>query len=310
MARTGFVYHADVVRHDTGPMHPECPDRMRSILDAVKKAGLELTEIEALQSGHTDLLRVHTEQHIAEVLHHCTSAARYPDPDTPMGAGSWEAAMWSAGAGLAACNAVLNGRVDNAFTAMRPPGHHAERDRAMGFCLFNNVAVAARWLRAEAGLNRVAIIDWDVHHGNGTQNIFYEDDAVYYVSMHQHPFYPGTGHPHERGKNRSNLNIQMPAGGDEENWLSALDNEILPELERFDPDFLLLSCGFDAHQGDPIGGQRLSTEAFAEMTRRIRPVANGKVVSLLEGGYSLRYLGEAAVAHVQALRSFNGKAPH
>jgi acetoin utilization deacetylase AcuC-like enzyme len=172
----------------------------------------------------------------------------------------------------------------------------------MGFCLFNNVAIAARWLTEVAGLKRVAIFDFDVHHGNGTQKAFYDDDRIYYISIHQFPHYPGTGFPEERGKNNTNLNIQMMPGVPEELWHSAIENLVLPELKRFKPEFLLISAGFDAHRRDPLGSQNLEAEDFAKMTRAMKGIAGGRIVSVLEGGYNLEALGESAVAHYLALR--------
>jgi acetoin utilization deacetylase AcuC-like enzyme len=219
-----------------------------------------------------------------------------------MGPDSWNAALLAAGGGIAACKAVLDKAYDNVFCVVRPPGHHAERDWAMGFCLFNNVAIAARWLRSVAGVKRVAILDWDVHHGNGTQHAFYDDETVYYASIHQFPHYPGTGRPEERGAGNTNLNIPMAVGNGPKEWLSAIDKQVVPEFERFEPEFLLISAGFDAHRLDPLGGQLLEAETFAEITRRMRPFAGGRTVSLLEGGYHLEALSESATAHLKALQ--------
>jgi acetoin utilization deacetylase AcuC-like enzyme len=185
---------------------------------------------------------------------------------------------------------------------MRPPGHHAEAAYAMGFCLFNNVAIAARWLQAEAGIKRVAILDWDVHHGNGTQHSFYNDASVYYVSLHQFPHYPGTGRAEERGAHNTTLNIPMKPDTRADVWLEAIEKKVVPELESFDPEFLLISCGFDAHELDPLAHQHLKTEDYARMTRMVKHLAGGKIVSLLEGGYHLGALGESSVAHFRALQ--------
>ncbi len=300
-AKTGLCYRKEYLLHDTGPMHPESPARLEAILGAFQAASMDPKRVSVDQAARADLLRVHTAVHIDTIEHTCANNYPYPDMDTNMGKASWEAALLAAGGGISACKGVVEGEYRNVFCAVRPPGHHAEADRAMGFCLFNNIAVAAQWLRAEAGVARVAILDWDVHHGNGTQHSFYEDDTVYYASIHQHPHYPGTGHPGERGKNNTNLNVQMPPGCAPEEWFNALDTMILPEFERFDPDFLLISSGFDAHRLDPLGHQLLETEHFAEMTRKLKPVANGRIVSLLEGGYHLQAMGESAVAHFKAL---------
>ena len=300
--KSGFCFREEGLLHDTGRGHPECPARLEAIRKAFDAAKVDYVSLEVSPAAREDLLRVHTAEHVDTIERTCREGLDYPDADTVMVKASWEAALLAAGGAIAACEAVLDGKVDNAFSAMRPPGHHAERDRAMGFCLFNNVAIAAQWLREARGVRKVAILDWDVHHGNGTQHTFYDDDTVYYASMHQHPLYPGTGFPHERGKNNTNLNVQMDWGFGPKEWLHALDTQILPEYERFKPDFLLISCGFDAHKMDPLASQRLETETYAEMTRRVKHVANGKIVSLLEGGYHLGALGESAVAHFNALQ--------
>ncbi|MBN2310651.1 MAG: histone deacetylase [Candidatus Hydrogenedentes bacterium] len=302
MARTGFLYLNQGLAHDAGPHHPESPERLEAIARAFERARLNPPLISPQPATHQDLARVHSEEHIALIEQTCKTGAVYPDPDTGMGAGSWDAALHAAGGVIAACRAVLKGEFDNAFCAVRPPGHHAERERAMGFCLFNNVAMAARWLQREAGVDKVAILDWDVHHGNGTQQAFYEDAQVYVAGIHQHPLYPGTGDPAERGAGQSNLNIRMPWGAGPREWLAAIESRILPELTRFAPDFLLISCGFDAHRLDPLAAQELESDTFAQMTRSVRAVAGGRIVSVLEGGYHLAALGESAALHFQALQ--------
>jgi len=303
MAKTAFFQCKEAEQHDTGYGHVEAPARMVAIQHAMEAAQLKPDVLLKKSPARLeDLARCHTQDHIGLVQRYCTSGEDFHDPDTVMGAGSWDAALLSAGGAIQAARAVHAGEADNAFVAMRPPGHHAERNRVMGFCLFNNVAIAARWLRAEAGLNRIAILDWDVHHGNGTQHITYNDDSIYYISIHEHPLYPGTGHPSERGKNDTNLNITMGAGMGPEHWLTAIKDKVLPEFEQFDPDILFISCGFDAHRMDPLANQRLESETFGEMTRLVRPVANGKIVSLLEGGYNLQALGESAAHHFHALQ--------
>lgn len=301
MARVGFLYREESLAHDTGYGHPECANRMRAIMQTFDMAGIERDMAPVEAATREDLARVHTAAHIDTIETVCKNGRFYPDPDTVMMPASWPASLLAAGGAIAGCKAVMAGAYDRAFWVMRPPGHHAERDRAMGFCLFNNVAVAAAWLRAEAGVKRVAILDWDVHHGNGTQDAFYDDDSVYYISIHQHPHYPGTGYPEERGKNNTNLNIQMPPGIEPEAWLKAMDDQVLPELNRFDPEFLLISSGFDAHKNDPLGHQLLEEAHFQEMTRKVLPVANGRIVSLLEGGYNLQALGLSALAHYLVL---------
>jgi len=306
MARTGLLYSKKMLLHDTGLGHPERAARLTAILEAFEAAGLAYERLPITPATRDDLHRVHSEAHVESVHQTCALGRRYPDPDTPMVAASWEAALLSAGAAITACRAVVEGGADNAFCAIRPPGHHAEHARAMGFCMFNNVAIAARWLKAKAGVERIAIFDWDVHHGNGTQQAFYTDPTVYYASIHQHPFYPGTGWPHERGEGNTNLNIQMAHGSEDEQWLEAFHEKVMPELEAFGPDFVLLSAGFDAHRLDPLGGQMLETETFVEMTHGIKTLAKGRLVSVLEGGYSLEALADATVAHFRALQGGPG----
>lgn len=302
MAKTGFVFSEVGYEHETPAGHPESPARLRAIVSAMEAADVDPPCIEPLEATEVDLLRVHTAEHIATIEATCASGARYPDPDTYMRPGSWHAALLAAGGAIEACRAVVDGIYDNAFSVMRPPGHHAESDRAMGFCLFNNVAVAARWLREVAGLDRVAILDWDVHHGNGTQHSFYDDPTVYYVSIHQCPHYPRTGFPNERGAGDTNLNLPMKPDTRREVWLEAVEQRAIPALKAFNPDFLLISCGFDAHELDPLADQHLKTEDYATMTRMAKTLAGGRIVSLLEGGYSPKALGDSAVAHFKALQ--------
>jgi len=298
---TALIFSEAGYGHETPEGHPECPERLGAIERGFADAELAPPRIEPKPASREDLLRVHTEEHIETIHGTCLSGSIYEDPDTYMMRGSWPAALLGAGAAIEACKAVLDGSYDNVFSAMRPPGHHAEADRAMGFCLFNNVAVAARWLEAEGGVKRIAILDWDVHHGNGTQYSFYDDPHVHYTSLHQFPHYPGTGRPEERGPHNTNLNLCIPPGASADEWMEAFIDYAIPEIESFTPDFLLVSCGFDAHVLDPLAHQSLQTEHFADMTRRIKHLADGKIVSLLEGGYSLRALAEAGAAHFNAL---------
>ena len=301
MGRTGFIFSEAGFEHKAPRGHPECPERLTAIREAFAKAGLDPLRIEPEEASVEDLLRVHTEEHVETIRETCEKGAPYSDPDTYMGPGSWRAALLAAGGAIAGCKAVLDGECDHVFSAMRPPGHHAEREFAMGFCLFNNVAVAARWLREVGGLERVAILDWDVHHGNGTQHTFYDDPTVYYASVHQYPHYPGSGAAESRGAENTTLNLPMSPGTPREEWLDAIAKRAVPELEAFRPDFLLISCGFDAHFLDPLAEQRLRTEDYAEMTRMVKHLAGGKIVSLLEGGYHPQALGDSAVAHFNAL---------
>jgi len=301
MSEVAFVYREECLAHDTGYGHPESPRRLGAILQAMKDGGLNPPWLDSGEAGMDDLLRAHPQSHIDAVRAACAGDGSRLDPDTVAGPGTWEAALLAAGGALAGARALAKEERTAVFAAMRPPGHHAERTRAMGFCFFNNIAVAARWLQAEGGLKKIAIFDWDVHHGNGTQDIFYEDATVFYASIHQHPLYPGTGYPHERGKNNTNLNIQAGPGIGPDFWLEALEKKVLPQLADFQPEAVLLSAGFDAHRLDPLAGQRLDAEHFGEMTRMVLETLPLPVLSLLEGGYHLDALGASVVAHLQAL---------
>jgi len=301
MANTAVVYCEQALAHDTGENHPESPARLKAVLAAMEAAGVAPPMLVPEPATREDLLRVHTVDHVDTVQRCCLNGEDYPDPDTVMMDQTWEAALLSAGGGITACKAVLAGEYDNAFVLMRPPGHHAEADFAMGFCVFNNIAVTARWLREVAGLHRVAIFDFDVHHGNGTQHIFYEDESVFFVSLHEYPQFPGTGFPYERGKSNTTLNFQMPPGCSPDQWINTVRGVVVPQLQLFAPDFLLISAGFDAHRLDPLGNQLLEAEHFAEMTRLVRDIAQGRIVSFLEGGYHPTAVGVSAVAHLQAL---------
>jgi len=245
-----------------------------------------------------------------EALHRAVppQGIRYLDADTGLSPGSWPAALTAAGGMLSAVDAVMSGRVTNAFCAVRPPGHHAESGRGMGFCLFNNVAIAARYLQRHHNIGKVAIVDWDVHHGNGTQEIFYGDPTVLYVSTHQHPLYPGTGSEAETGKEAGKgftLNFPMPAGRDDDDYAAVFVKSIIPALKVFGPDFILISAGFDAHRDDPLAGMNVTEAGFGEFTRLVRQVADlsahGRIVSCLEGGYNLPALARSVQFHLTAL---------
>jgi acetoin utilization deacetylase AcuC-like enzyme len=307
---TGFVFHPRCVEHDPGRGHPERADRLRAIRSRLAGSGLlsELDAREPRRATEAELVRVHGREHIARVRAVCERGAGALDGDTSVSSASFEAALRAAGGVLEACERVLAGEWRNAFCAVRPPGHHAERDEAMGFCLFNNVAVAAAALRAAHGIERVAILDWDVHHGNGTQHAIERDPSVFYASLHQWPLYPGTGAARERGLGPgegATRNCPLPPGSGDAEWLGALEREILPELEAFAPGFVLISAGFDAHRLDPLASTCLSERAYAEMTARALELAartaGGRLVSVLEGGYHLEALASCVETHLGGL---------
>ena len=307
----GIVWDDRCLAH-AAPRHVERPERLTAIRTALEEAGEwdRLAPIAARLVDEADLLRVHSAEHV-RLVRETADAGRlvWFDPDTYACPASAEAAFLAAGGVCAAADAVLAGEVTAAFCPVRPPGHHACRNRAMGFCLFNNIAVAARRLQAVHGLRRILIVDWDVHHGNGTQEAFYADPDVLYVSTHQWPHYPGTGAGGETGQGDgrgTTLNYPLPAGSGDEVFLEAIDDG-LARAEAFGPEFVLISAGFDAHRDDPLAGLDLTESAYAEATRRVRDlasrVAGGRIVSTLEGGYDAGALGRSAVAHVQALEA-------
>ncbi len=305
---TTLLYsHPACLEHDPGEYHPERPDRLRAVLAALEApefAALDRRQAPAAEMA--DLLRVHPQAHIDRVRAAVPESGRRGiDPDTVLSPGSWEAALRAAGATTAAVDAVMAGEAANAFCAVRPPGHHAEPDRAMGFCLFNNVAVGALRAHQVHGCERVAVIDFDVHHGNGTQAMFADDPHLFYASTHQYPLYPGTGARDERGVAGNIVNAPLGTNAGSADFRAVVAEFVLPALEEFRPDFLFISAGFDAHSRDPLAGLNLFEEDFAWVTDKLTALAArhcaGRVVSVLEGGYDLEALARSAAAHVQAL---------
>ncbi len=309
--RTGFVTHPVFERHDTGRGHPERPARLAAIRRRLDDSGLA-ARLDVLTPDPAPvawITAVHDEDYVAGVGRACAAGVHVLDAgDTVVSEASYDAALVAAGGAVQAVDRVMDGTWRNAFVACRPPGHHAEFRAAMGFCLFNNVAVAAAHLRRARGVERVAILDWDVHHGNGTQHAFESDPTVFYASLHQWPWYPGTGAAHERGVGAgedATLNCPMSAGTGDREWLGALETKVIPAFERFDPGFVLVSAGFDAHERDPLSHTRVTTDGFRRMTEVVTAFAasrcGGRVVSLLEGGYDLDALADSVEAHVATL---------
>lgn len=298
--------HAACHAHDTGPGHPESPSRISAVLQALESPDcLPVERIEALRATREQLQRVHTRAQLDAVFATVpASGFRHLDADTVMSSGSAEAALRAAGAVCQAVDAVMAGEARRAFCAVRPPGHHATADTAMGFCLFNNIAVGAAQAIQVHGLERVAIVDFDVHHGNGTADIFAADARVLYASTHQMPLYPGTGARGQQGVGNL-VHEPLPAGARSEQFRSAYETRILPALDAFAPQLLMISAGFDAHRLDPLANLNLETEDFAWVSRQLLGIAEkhgaGRVVSSLEGGYSLTALRESTIAHINAL---------
>ena len=299
--------------HLKGREHPEKPERFDAVIGGLQKAGLleRLARVEGRAATEEELLLCHTGEYLRTARRDVESGRPYLSTgDTDITPNSWDVAMRAVGGVLNAVDEVATGRARNAFCAVRPPGHHANASRGMGFCLFNNVAIAARHAQRKHGVGRVLIVDWDVHHGNGTQDIFYADGSVLFFSTHQWPLYPGTGRADERGEGAGHgatLNFPFPAGSGRAEILGAVEQALAPVAERFRPELVLISAGFDSRAGDPLGGFTLSDGDFVELTRAVMEIADrhagGRVVSVLEGGYNLTGLASAAAAHVRALGS-------
>jgi len=310
---TGLIYDDRFLDHDTGPGHPERPDRLRAIVKRLK-ATHQWDALVHLPVDPINLRWVHAVHDAAYIdrLHRaCETGANFiDDNDCPICPASYAIARLAAGGVLNAVDAVMDGRVTNAFCAVRPPGHHAERDRAMGFCLLANVAIAANYAAAHHGLQRIAVVDFDVHHGNGTQHLLEHRSDVLFISLHEHPAYqyPGTGYGSEQGTGAGKgftLNLPLDPGSDDDAYRSAFNTHVLPALDEFKPELLLISAGFDAAEADPLGHQNVSAVGFAWMTRKLKSVADthaaGRLVSVLEGGYDLVSLAEAVAVHIGVL---------
>ena len=311
MTRTALVADPACQRHDPGHGHPESSGRFAAALGALEASGLaaKMLRLAPRVLGRDDLLLAHTQEYLALAEGEITSGEmQLSTGDTRVGPHSWEAALAAAGSALAAVDAVIGGTAENAFCVVRPPGHHASAEVGMGFCVLNNVALAARHAQRRHGLERVLIVDWDVHHGIGTQDIFYADGTVLFFSTHQSPWYPGTGRADETGTGAGRgmtINCPLPAGSGRDEIFAAFETRLRPAVEAFRPELVLISAGFDSRLGDPLGQFRLSDADFAELTLLLRGFADrhasGRIVSILEGGYELNGLASAVVAHAGAL---------
>jgi acetoin utilization deacetylase AcuC-like enzyme len=309
---TALIHHPIYEKHNTGLGHPETPERYRVVMHALKNEDAlwkELIEITSEKAQQGIVQAAHTKEHFKRVEGAFANGLDRLDADTVISMQSFDASLFAAGGACTAVDAVIQGVAKNAFVAVRPPGHHATAERAMGFCLFNNVAVAARYAQNKyREIERVAIVDWDVHHGNGTQGIFYSDPEIFFFSMHQYPWYPGTGSRGETGQGRglgATLNLPMRAFTQSRDQVSAFEGAIEEIAGKLKPDMIFISAGFDAHLTDPLGQLQLEDPDYVSMTRTIMQWADdacaGRVVSCLEGGYNLETLGDTVVTHVQAL---------
>ena len=313
---TGFVFDEAFLSHHTGAGHPECAERLSATMEHLNALPLgdELKHIDALPVDQAVIETNHSSAYLARARQTCAGGRAFLDSlDVSVSEASYGVALKAAGAAIALADGVINREISNGFALVRPPGHHAEYDQAMGFCILNNVAILARYLQVRHGLDKVLILDWDVHHGNGTQHTFEEDPSVLFVSTHQYPFYPGTGAWSETGigKGRgATLNCPMRAGSNDKDYEAAFMEKILPAIDEFKPQFVIISAGFDAHRDDPLGQINLSTGFYGWMTARVMDMADkhagGRIVSVLEGGYNLTMLPLCIEEHLKALSKSSG----
>lgn len=315
MSTIALIYHSDYLTHDTGPTHPESPNRLRAIVNHLSSCDLwkTLIHLEPRMASPEEIAWVHTPAYIERVRSKCEQGGGLLDDyDTVVGRASYHAACRAVGGVFTAIDAVMHGQADHAFCAVRPPGHHAEADHARGFCLFNNVALGARYVQRMYGLKNVLIVDWDVHHGNGTQHAFSDDPTALYFSTHLFGqfFFPGTGRASERGRGAGDgytINVPLSWGEGDNGILTAFREQLIPAVEGFKPDFVLISAGFDAHQRDPLAALNVTEDGFEEMTRIVRDMARrhaaGRIVSVLEGGYHHTTLARSVEQHIRILQS-------
>jgi acetoin utilization deacetylase AcuC-like enzyme len=307
----GLVYHSDYLKHDPGLHHPEHAGRLEAVLQALETSGRaqQLVHLTWDDDPQAWITQVH-DARVLRLVEVASQRGRVAlDPDTIVSRDSFKVALQAVAGTLAAADAVVRGGISQVFCAVRPPGHHAESHRSMGFCLFNNVAILARYLQRRHGLDNIMIIDWDVHHGNGTQHIFEDDPSVFYISTHQYPFYPGTGATGETGVGRGQgytLNVPLPAGTGDETYISVFEQQILPRALEYRPDCMILSAGFDAHYADPLAHMQVTESGYRRMTQVVKEIAatcsQQRIISVLEGGYNLAALARSVEAHIEELQ--------
>jgi acetoin utilization deacetylase AcuC-like enzyme len=307
---TAFIYHPDYLKHNSGQNHPENKDRLLGLVEHLENKSLlsKMKKVEPYIPSLEWLEMVHEPQYIRMVEKLCQKGGAMLDPDTSVGPESYQIALLAVGGAMAGVDAVMQKKAKNAFCALRPPGHHAEKDRAMGFCIFNNVAVACKYAQKKFGVKKVLIIDWDVHHGNGTQNAFWIDPSVFYFSIHQYPFYPGTGSENEIGEKEGEgftFNLPMFAGSGDLEYVEAFESILYPLAVKFSPDFIFISAGFDAHKDDPLAQINLSEAGYGRMTEVVTRLAaeccDNRLVSVLEGGYNSKSLASSVEEHLLVL---------
>lgn len=311
MGRVGYVSHPAYLLHEMGRNHPESPERLRTIQVQLENSGTwpRLHQVAPRRAERKWIELVHRPSYVDSLERRSPSNGYASlDPDTSMSPGTLNAAYLAAGGGLAAVDAILKNEIDQAFCAVRPPGHHAEADRAMGFCFFNTIAIAARYIQQRYHIQKVMIVDWDVHHGNGTQHTFYDDPTVLFFSTHQYPHYPGTGRAAETGEGKGKgftINVPLSGGQGDDAYREIFQKFLIPAAETFQPDWVLISAGFDAHQNDPLASMGLTKQGYADLTAIVLGIAkkhaNGRLISCLEGGYHLQALGESVEQHLLVL---------
>jgi len=309
--KSGFIYDTAFLKHDTGAGHPECPQRLLVTISHLQSLTWfeKLHQYSAQRIDKNWLRKTHSREYILRVKQTCESGQPFIDSmDVGICPESYDIALLAAGSPITLADKIIQGEIDNGFVLARPPGHHAERDQAMGFCLFNNVAILARYLQRQYHVDKVLILDWDVHHGNGSQHSFEDDPSVLYISTHEYPYYPGTGAYTETGIGKglgATLNCPMPSGAGDKDYEVAFMEKILPKIDSFKPEFTIISAGFDAHIDDPLGHIRLSTGFFGWMTKRVMEMAHkhcqDRIISVLEGGYNLNALPLCVAEHLSVL---------